>query len=290
MQLLVNILASASLCLLVGLGYTLFLLPTRSFNLAFGAFQGIAVYITFLISARHGVWLPIGVAAGLCLSMIVACGSEQLGFRRIREGYRGSWSVLIASIGLATILQNGFSIYFGDDTKVMRSGASAAAFQLGGSIINWPQLLMIVAATVVAFTYAAIWSRSNFGLQLRAVACNRPLAVTHGIVPARVVLVSTAAGALLGGLAAILRSYDTGLSPNMGYPMMMSGIVAVIVGGLGSIRGLVLGSIALAGCQNLTAYFLDSKWIEAVTYGILLAVLLVHPHGISGQMLRKVEV
>jgi branched-chain amino acid transport system permease protein len=290
MQLLVNTFASAALCLLVGLGYTLFLLPTRSFNLAFGAFQGIAAYTSYFVGSSMGFSALFAIPAGLIISMLLAAGTEYFGFRKIRVRPRGSWSVLIASIGLATVLQNLVSMGFGDQTRVMQSGAAETVFHLGNALVAWPQLLMVSAAIVLTFCFGVVWHRSTFGLQLRAVSCNQPLAEAHGIVPSMVVLISTAVGALLGGVAAILRAYDTGLSPNMGYPMMLSGIVAVIIGGLGSIRGLIFGSIALASCQNLTAYFLDSKWTDAVTYALLLVLLLAHPHGISGQMLRKVEV
>ncbi|MEQ1829946.1 MAG: branched-chain amino acid ABC transporter permease, partial [Pirellula sp.] len=207
MQLLVNTFASAGLCMLVGLGYTLFLLPTRSFNLAFGGFLGIAAYTAYFVCGL-GLSPLLAIPAGLIPAIILAVGAEHFGFRKIRVGNRGSWSVLIASIGLATILQNLVSMGFGDQTRIMRRGAAEAAFHWGNAIVTWPQLLMILSAIVFTICFGAIWHRSTFGLQLRAVSCNQPLAEAHGIDPSLVVLISTVIGSLLGGVAAILRAYD----------------------------------------------------------------------------------
>ena len=80
------------------------------------------------------------------------------------------------------------------------------------------------------------------------------------------------------------------MTPTMGFNLLLYGVVAMIIGGVGSYRGLLAGAFLVAASQHLAAYYIDTKWMDAVAYLILIAFLLWKPLGFSGQRLRKVEI
>jgi branched-chain amino acid transport system permease protein len=83
---------------------------------------------------------------------------------------------------------------------------------------------------------------------------------------------------------------DTNLTPTFGFSLLLYGVVAMIVGGLGSTRGLMAGALLVATAQHLAAYYIDTKWMNGVTYIILILFLIWRPLGFSGVRLRKVEI
>jgi len=96
-------------------------------------------------------------------------------------------------------------------------------------------------------------------------------------------------GSALAAIAGILVAFDTDLTPTMGFNLLLYGVVAMIIGGVGSIWGLVGGAFLLATAQHLGAYYIDSKWMDAIAYAILILFLIWKPLGFSGKRLKKVE-
>ena len=80
------------------------------------------------------------------------------------------------------------------------------------------------------------------------------------------------------------------MTPTFGFNLLLYGVVAMIIGGVGSTRGLIAGSLLVATAQHLAAYYIDTKWMNAVTYIILILFLIWKPLGFSGNRLKKVEV
>jgi branched-subunit amino acid ABC-type transport system permease component len=83
---------------------------------------------------------------------------------------------------------------------------------------------------------------------------------------------------------------DTNMTPTFGFNLLLYGIVAIIIGGVGSTRGLIAGALLVATAQQLAAYYIDTKWMDAITYIILILFLIWKPLGFSGKRLKKVEV
>ena len=94
----------------------------------------------------------------------------------------------------------------------------------------------------------------------------------------------------MAAIAGILIAADIDMTPTMGFDWLMYGVVAMIIGGMGKMRHLVLGALLLAAAQHLSAYFFDSKWMNATAYIILVAFLYFRPYGFSGKKLKKTEI
>ncbi|MFZ1545916.1 MAG: hypothetical protein WAT12_02290, partial [Candidatus Nitrotoga sp.] len=88
----------------------------------------------------------------------------------------------------------------------------------------------------------------------------------------------------------MLSALDTDMTPTMGFRLMLFGIMVFIIGGMGSYRGLVFGALLLGLCQQIVAHFVDSKWMDAIAFFILIAFLIWKPLGFSGRRLKKIEI
>ena len=129
--------------------------------------------------------------------------------------------------------------------------------------------------------------RTNIGRQIKAVSINDELSIVLGLNRGHAKTWSMAIGTALAACAGILISADTDMTPTMGFNWLLYGVVAMIIGGMGKTKYLLLGALLLATAQHLTAYYLDSKWLNATAYIILIVFLFFRPTGFSGKLLKK---
>lgn len=105
-----------------------------------------------------------------------------------------------------------------------------------------------------------------------------------------IILISFAIGSALAGIAGILVALDVDMTLTMGMNMLLMGVVAMMIGGVGSFWGIVLGSLLLATAQNLAVWYISSQWMDASAFIILLIFLLFRPQGFMGKKVRKANV
>jgi len=198
--------------------------------------------------------------------------------------------LLLASLGLYIVLQNTISMVFGDDTKSIRSGVVREGLQVLGARIT-PIQIVIISTSVVLAILAALWlKKSRMGKAMRAVANDAELANISGIDANKVVLWTFGVGSALAGVAGILVALDVDMTPTMGMNALMMGVVAVLIGGVGSIPGVALGALLLGLAQHLGVWKISSQWQDAIAFIILFVFLLFRPQGFLGRKMKKVEV
>jgi len=198
--------------------------------------------------------------------------------------------MLIASLGLYVILQNLISLIWGDDTKSIRTWSVKVGHNVFGAYITDVQIITIIVSLVLFAVTILFLNYSSLGKQIRAVSSNPELSNIFGISSDRVILWSFIIGSALASIAGILIALDTDMTPTMGFHVFLYAIVAMIIGGVGSYKGLIGGALLLATAQHLSAYYIDSKWMDATAYVILVLFLIWKPLGFSGKRLKKVEI
>jgi branched-chain amino acid transport system permease protein len=207
----------------------------------------------------------------------------------MRKRNKPPLAYLIASIGLYVVLQNCISLYFGDDTKVIRTGEVTVGHQFMGAYITDIQIVTIIVSITLFVGVNLFLKYTKIGKAIRAVSSNPELSNVYGINSNRIILIVFGIGSALAAVAGILSAMDTNMTPTFGFNLLLYGVVAMIIGGVGSTKGLIAGALLVASAQHLAAYYIDSKWMDAVTYVILIAFLVWKPLGFSGQRLKKVE-
>lgn len=198
--------------------------------------------------------------------------------------------MLIASIGLYTVLQNFISLFFGDDTKSIRTGEVKVGHEFFGAYITDIQIITIVVSGLLFIGVLLLLHKTTLGKQIRAVSNNPELCNIYGIDSNRVILYATMISNALAAIAGILIALDVDMTPTFGFNYFLYGVVAMIIGGVGSYKGLVFGSLLLATAQHLAAFYIDTKWMDAVAYIILILFLIWKPLGFSGQRLKKIDI
>ena len=179
---------------------------------------------------------------------------------------------------------------WGDNLKSIGKGKVNVGYEFFGAYITDIQIITIVIGISI-FTFAVLFLKYHkIGRNIRAVAANTQLANIMGINSNSVILWSFGIGSGMAAITGILVASDTGLTPTMGFNLLLYGIVAMIIGGVGSAWGLAGGSLLLAATQNLGAYYFSSQWMNAITYLILILFLIWKPLGFSGKRLKKIEI
>lgn len=289
-QLTANALIAAGAYCLVAVGFGLIFATTRFFHFAHGAVYAWGAYLAFLFVKVLGLPLVAGAALAVVLCGGLGAAFELGLYRPLRARGASPLVLLLASLGAYVVLQNFISLLFGDQTQTLRSGVVRVGLPILGARVTPIQIFIIATAVVLT---AAVWlllKKTRLGLEMRAVANDPALALVAGVRSSRVILATFVLGSALAGLAGILVALDVDMTPTMGMNALMMGVVAVIVGGTGSVPGAALGALLLAFAQNFGVWHISSKWQDAIAFAVLLLFLLFRPEGFLGRKVKKAAV
>ncbi len=287
---MVNVFASGLLFLLIALSFSIIYYPDKFFHLAHAVIISLGAYFTYLFCVQYSISLPIAIILTIVLASIIGISCEVFVYKPMRKKSMQLWHFLIASIGLYVILQNLISLYFGDDTKVLRTGEVTVGHEIFGAYITTIQIITICASFILFIAVNLFLSKTRTGKSIKAVSNNPELSNIYGINSNRVILIAFAIGSALATVAGILSAMDTNMTPTFGFNLLLYGVIAMIIGGVGSTKGLIAGSFLVASAQHLGAYYIDTKWMDAIAFIILIIFLIWKPLGFSGMRLKKVEV
>ena len=198
-----------------------------------------------------------------------------------------NWYIMIASLGFYVVLQNVVSMVWGDSTLSFRTWEIKVGHEFWGAYITDVQIIKIVTSIALLSLSWLFMEKTNTGRQIKAISSNAELGNVLGVSRNKAIVWSVAWGTGLAACAGILIAADTDMTPTMGFNWLLYGVVAMIIGGMGKMWHLVLGALLLATAQHLVAYYLDSKWMNAVAHIILIVFLFFRPSGFSGKQLKK---
>ncbi|MCJ7812569.1 branched-chain amino acid ABC transporter permease [bacterium] len=289
-QLLLNALLAGSITILIAVSFSLIYQTTRFFHFAHAVVFTSGAYFTYLFHKLLGLPIIISIPVAVALSALLGCGMEIGIYKNLRKKSAPPMVLLLASLGLYIVLQNTISMVFGDDTKSIRSGVVREGLPIFGARIT-PIQIVIVCTGIVLVVLVAVWlKKSKMGKAMRAVANDPELAMISGIDSNKVILWTFAIGSALAGVAGILVALDVDMTPTMGMNALMMGVVAVIIGGIGSISGVAFGAMFLGLAQHFGVWKISSQWQDAIAFVILFVFLLVRPQGFLGRKVKKVSV
>lgn len=286
-QFFINGLITGILYSLLAIGFALVYNTTRIFHIAAAGIYVFAAYMFWFFVAKTGLPIIPASLVAIALTMLLSLLSELLVYRPLNNKKASLNVAMIASIGVMTVIINTIAMCFGNETKVIEN-AILQPLTLGDIIITTPQKYQAVIGIVAIIVFMAILKWTNWGLRLKALSADETLFETLGYdTKTTRVMVFLASGAFIA-LASCLTVYDVGLDPNMGMSVLISAIVAMIIGGVGKFSTCILGGLTLGVLQSLTVYQFASNWQNAVTFLVLLILLFLRPQGIAGYKQRTV--
>jgi len=220
----------------------------------------------------------------------LGCLIDSFIYRPLRHKGSSPLVLLLASLGIYIVLQNVISMVFGDDAKTIRFGIVKEGINILGARITPVQITIIAVSLFLLLCCFFFLKYTKMGQAMRAVANNPELARISGIESDRVILSTFALGSALAGIAGILVALDVDMTPTMGMNALMMGVVAVIIGGVGSMPGIALGALLLGMAQHLGVWKISSQWQDAIAFVVLLMFLLFRPQGFLGKKIKKATI
>jgi branched-chain amino acid transport system permease protein len=292
--LLVDSLAEAALIFFVAVGLTLVFSVVRILNVAHGSFYSLGAYVAVTL----GTWL-VGIGAGPTLSLpallvsavlVAALLGPLIERTFIRWTYDKPEALqILVTFGLFLIFEDLQKLVFGvqsyyQDVPMQLLGSST----IGGIVYLNYQLVLIGLALAVALGLRLMLRRTRFGKLVTAVVADREVAQTLGVDTERVFLAAFTLGVFLAALGGALATPTSGVAPGLGAEAIVLGFAVAAIGGLGQIEGALLAAV-IVGLSRVLAIYYAPQLQPVMPYLVMLAVLLVRPHGLFGSVkLRKI--
>jgi branched-chain amino acid transport system permease protein len=226
--------------------------------------------------------LALGTVGAIVVSLLV----ERFAYRYLNARYGDATEhaiPIVSSLGFLLVIENLVRIYLGTDTQSFDTPFRGLSVLVGGILINVPQVASLVLTLLLVFGLTRLLQRSRTGRALRAIAENPDAAGVIGLDLKRIVPVIFALTGLLCGVAGAIYAVNYGeVSSSMGDDVGTKAIAGMVIGGLGSIWGAVAGGLVVGLAEALSIQFLGTDSVQAVVWGLLLAVLLIYPRGLFG--------
>lgn len=290
MQLIANIFITFAIYLLVSVSIILIYSTIKTILLSHASLITLGPYIYYSLHNQYDYNIYISILFTIVLSGAIGAFLFHFIYMPLYKKAYSYFVLLISSIGIYAIISNLIILIWNNDTKIMVSGPINVGHLLFGAYISTIQIIIIIVSTVIFAGINILYFKTKYGCQIRAITSNVQLAAIFGINTNKLTFRAFAISSGLAAIAGILVAYDTGLNPTMGFNILLYGVVAMIIGGVGSMWGLVGGALLLATAQHLGAYYIGNQWMDVIAYMILILFLIWKPLGFSGQRLKKTEI
>ena len=280
LQQALNGLAIGAVYTLIALGLTVVFGILGIAHFAHGSVAMFGGYLTFVFTERLG--LPFFAAMGLAMVAGAVMGLliERLAYRPVRDAPH--INAFIIALGLTMMIEGMNLLLFGADQVVIQT-PYRGVFNVAGIAIAQLRVLVILTACVLIGVIALLISRTKTGKSIRAVAQNRQAAVLMGVNVSMVSLVVFAISSALGVSAGALIGALLAIAPGVGEGLAVKGFAVLILGGLGSIPGAIVGGLILGVSEAMAAGFISSAYKDVIAFLVMIVVLLFRPEGLLGK-------
>lgn len=285
-QQLVNGLSLGSIYALIALGYTMVYGIVKLINFAHGDVMMVGAYAGYFVLCALGT-TPLGMVCAFVAAMVICAllilVIERVAYRPLRSAPR--LNSLITAIAVELILQNLMRVlpFVGPNPREFPTMATVN-FTFGLVSISNIQVIVIVLSAILMVILNYIVNYTKMGKAMRAVSFDLGAASLMGINVNRTIAVTFVIGSVLAGAGGVLyATYYPQIDPVMGYIPGLKAFVAAVLGGIGSIPGAMLGGIILGVAETMVKAYISSSYADAVSYCILIVILLVKPAGLLGK-------
>lgn len=283
-QLILNSIIAGAIYTLVALGFNLIYGATKFFNLAHGIMAAIGGYAVFYFTKTLGLDVYVAIVLGVALAGLVGFGLDKLIYLPLRRRKASNMVLLVASLGAMIALQAIIAILFSSQFKTLSQDVTTQKlFTILGGVITLTQLVILLFAALVMAGLVALLYKTQFGKAVRAISDDEEVARIIGINTNKIIGYVFFVGSAIAGLTGILVGFDVGIEPTMGLSLLLKGVIASIVGGVGNIYGGVLGAFFLGFVENFGIWKISGEWKDAIAFALLITFLIFRPRGIMNK-------
>ena len=281
LQQVLNALQLGSIYALIALGYTMVYGILTMINFAHGDLFMVGAFLCFL----SVVFLKLPFLPTLLASMLgtalLGVTIERLAYKPLRQAPRVS--AIITALGVGLFLEN-FTLALSPYPKHIPSFVPEMSWMIGDVSISLLQIVVIACSLVLMVLLDLMVRRTMIGMAMRAISWDKTTVPLMGVPVDLVISATFAIGTSLGGVAGVLYglAYPV-IDPYMGIMVGWKAFISAVVGGIGNIRGAMIGGYILGAVEILVVAFLPSTYRDFVAFGLLLVLLVFRPHGILGK-------
>lgn len=280
-QLIVNSVIAGAIYTLVALGFNLIYGTVKFFDLGYGALAAVGGYSVFFFYKELGFNLYLSVLIALLITGLIGVLLNWCIYEPLRRRKASSMVLLVASLGVLTMLQAIIAILFTSQFQTLtRNTGVQRVFEINGAVITGTQTIILVTGLLIMAGLALLLYYTRFGKEVRAISDDEEVAKIVGVNTSYVISGVFFIGAAIAGFAGALIGFDTGIEPTMGLSLLLKGVIAAIIGGVGNVYGGVLGAFLLGFVENFGIWHISGEWKDAIAFILLLIFLLFRPRGI----------
>ena len=284
-QSLVNGLNQGAIYALIALGYTMVYGIIRMINFAHGDFIMVGSYTLFytiplMIKAGMPAWLAVFISIVVCT--VVGITVEVVAYRPVRKA--GAMTALITALAMSLFLENLAMVFFGANPKSVTAIFKLPSINVLGARLQGKYLLTLGIGLVIMIALQIFIKKTKLGKAMRAVPQDKQASTLMGIKVNNIITITFAIGSALAAVAALMYcSTYPRCTTDMGSQMGLKAFIAAVIGGIGSIPGAMIGGLLVGLIEILVKVYIAPGWYEAITYSLLIIVLIVKPSGILGK-------
>jgi branched-chain amino acid transport system permease protein len=283
-QLILNSVIAGSIYALIALGFNLIYGATKFFNLSHGVMATIGGYSVFYFAKTLGLNLSLSIVIGVLLAGLIGYMLDKLVYLPLRKRGASNMVLLVASLGLFTAIQAIIAILFTSQFQTLSQNISGQRiYELLGGVITQTQLTILISALSITVGLVLLLKYTMFGKAIKAVSDDEEVAKIVGINTNKIIGYVFFIGSAIAGLGGILVGFDTGIEPTMGFALLLKGVIAAIIGGVGSIYGALIGAFLLGFVENFGIWQISGEWKDAIAFVLLILFLIFRPRGIMNK-------
>src|SRR4249920_2111798 len=280
-QLIASAIVLGGIYALVSIGLTLIFGVMRIVNFAHGEFLMLSMYLAIGLSTLIGVDPYIGLFVAIPLSLIFGAAVYYIVIRPVIA--RPHVVQIFTTLGLSIVLQNAALFFWTANFRQLRLSYGDQVLMIAGAAITMPQLIAFVVAALFT-TVLFAWLRFTYlGKAMRATAQDPKAATLMGIDTGKILLIAFLVGTMCVCVAGMLMAPLFSTYPTVGLQFVLVAFVVVVLGGLGSAVGALVGALIVAFLDVIGGFYVGTAWKEVLYFVVFIAVLLVRPAGLLGQ-------
>lgn len=280
LQQILNGLTIGGVYVLIALGLTTVFGILGISHFAHGSISMFGGYVVFFLVTERGVPLVFACIAAMAVGFVLGILVERLAYRPVRDD--SPINAFIVALGLTMIAEGANLRLFGADQIVIPTGLQSV-FRFGALTLTELRLYIILVTVALILAMTLYIQRSKTGYAIRALAQNRNAAILMGVDVSRITMLVFAMSSMLGVAAAIMIGALFAIAPGVGEGLAIKGFSVLILGGLGSIPGAIVGGLILGVTEALAAGFISSAYKDVIAFLVMIVVLLVRPQGLLGK-------
>ena len=291
-QQLVNGLTVGGIYALIALGYTMVYGVLRQINFAHGDLCILGAYIGLMVlRAFHGHSAIVAVVLAFVVSAAVVAVAglllERIAYRPLRKANK--LAPVVSALGASLVIENGLMLLWGPQIMVFPEHILAGAtWHFLGAAITSLQLAIICGSALLMAALHGFVHHTRFGAAMRAAASDQDAARLMGINVNKVIVAVFMLGPAIGAVGGLFVGlYYRQVYFTMGWTYGLNAFIAAILGGIGNIPGAMLGGVLLGLFSALAAGFISSSWQQAITFALLIGILLLRPTGLLGERVAE---